>query len=240
MKNLLIIQSRMGSTRLPGKVLKPLGATDNMDYVVSRCRAIIGVDEVVVATSTLPGDDALETWCREFGVPCFRGSEQDVLARYYFCAKEYHPDYVIRVTADCPFLDYQLAGDVLKLAVEQKLDYVFYPPLPHGLVIEPIPFAKLEWMHFNTTEDRHREHVTYYLNEYREQYQTLVWQLPEILCHPELRLTLDTAQDYQLLSKIADHFSHDKLIPTQDVITYLLANPDIASINSTIQQKKVF
>src|SRR5690625_2463196 len=103
MKTIVIIQARMGASRLPGKVLKPLGATDVLTYVTSRCRQIKGIEGVIVATSTLKQDDAIEAWCKENDITVCRGSEDDVLDRYVQCAKKYNPGYVMRVTADCPF-----------------------------------------------------------------------------------------------------------------------------------------
>lgn len=119
MKTIVIIQARMGSSRLPGKILKPLGDVDVLRYDITRCRAIKGVNEVIVATSTLKQDDAIANWCEQQQVPYFRGSEEDVLDRYVQCAKQYKPDYVMRVTSDCPFVDYEMASDIVELILKR-------------------------------------------------------------------------------------------------------------------------
>lgn len=124
MKTIVIIQARMGSSRLSGKILKPLGEVDVLTYVTSRCRKIQGVSEVIVATSLLRQDDAVEQWCVENGIACFRGSEEDVLDRYVQCAKQYEPDYVMRVTSDCPFVDYEMANDIVAIMERERVDIV--------------------------------------------------------------------------------------------------------------------
>ncbi|MED1420452.1 glycosyltransferase family protein [Bacillus smithii] len=240
MKTLIIIQARMGSTRLPGKVLKPLGDTVVLDYVVSRCRQVKQVDEVIVATSVLPQDDAIEKWCQKHHVPCFRGSEDDVLARYYECAKPYHPDYVIRVTADCPFVDFELANNVIEAMTVKPSDIVIVKgDLPRGLVVEMMSFSALEYIYHHGKEPRHREHVTYYAYEFTDEFKHTYVQAPESIQHPQLRITLDTEEDYQLCMAVANHFKGDNLISSQKVVQFLLEHPDIAKLNAHIQQKPV-
>lgn len=240
MRTILIIQARMGASRLPGKVLKTLGDTVVLDYVVSRCRSIQGVDEVIVATSTLPGDDAIQKWCEENKVPYYRGSETDVLSRYYECASSYQPDYVIRVTADCPFVDYELADQIIAAMREKPSDIVrVQGELPRGLVVEMVSFAALEYMYRNGKEDRHREHVTYYAYEYPEKFTSATIHPPAEICHPELRITLDTDEDYQLCQAIAAHFAGDKQVSTREAVRYLLSHPEVAALNAHIEQKPV-
>lgn len=240
MKTIVIIQARMGSTRLPGKVLLPLGSTVVLDYVVSRCRQIDKVDEVIVATSTLEQDDKIVQWCEANGVTVFRGSEDDVLARYYECAKPYLPDYVIRVTGDCPFVDVELANKVIAKMVQQPSDIVLFSGiLPNGLVVEMVSFTALEYIYIHGHEPRHREHVTYYAYEYLPDFTSVMLEIPEGLRHPELRLTLDTSEDYELCMAISNHFGGDKLVSAARVVDYLVKHPEIASLNAHIQQKAV-
>ncbi|GEN36196.1 cytidylyltransferase domain-containing protein [Aneurinibacillus danicus] len=239
MKTLVIMQARMGSSRLPGKVLKPLGDTVVLDYDVSRCRQM-NVDDVIVATSTLPQDDAIVRWCEENKVTYFRGSEDDVLSRYYECAKQYQPDYVIRVTSDCPFVDYHLANDIITAMQANPSDIVLVEgELPRGLVVEMISFAALEYIYHNGHEPRHREHVTYYAYEYPEQFKATYVKVPDAMRHPELRITLDTEEDYALCRAIANHFLGNKIVPAQEVVDYLLEHPEVAQLNAHIQQKPV-
>ncbi|CEH30585.1 acylneuraminate cytidylyltransferase [Aneurinibacillus migulanus] len=240
MKTILIIQARMGSSRLPGKILKPLGDTVELDYVVSRCRQVQGVDDVIVATSVLSQDDEVEVWCRKQGVTCYRGSEDDVLDRYYSCARTYRPDYVIRVTADCPFIDYQLGSEMVETMKCSPCDIVMLEGvLPRGLAMEIVSFAALEYMHTHGNEERHREHVTYYAYEYPERFRTVTLTVPNEIRHPQLRITLDTKEDYAMLTAVAEEFKGDMLVPAKRVVQYLLNHPDIAAINAHVEQKPV-
>lgn len=240
MKTILIIQARMGSSRLPGKILKPLGDTVELDYVVSRCRQVQGVDDVIVATSVLSQDDEVEVWCRKQGVTCYRGSEDDVLDRYYSCARTYRPDYVIRVTADCPFIDYQLGSEMVETMKCSPCDIMMLEGvLPRGLAMEIVSFAALEYMHTHGNEERHREHVTYYAYEYPERFRTVTLTVPNEIRHPQLRITLDTKEDYAMLTAVAEEFKGDMLVPAKRVVQYLLNHPDIAAINAHVEQKPV-
>ncbi len=242
MKTIVIIQARMGSTRLPGKVLMPLGESCILDYVVQRCRKIKLADHVIVATSNLKQDDPLETWCEVNKVTCYRGSEDDVLARYYECAREYHPDYIIRVTSDCPFVDYELANETIDLMLKQPVDMILnrqQEQLTRGLTTELFSFSALQWMYEHTTAERHREHVTYYAYEYSDLFTYSVLDLPSKLLHPELRLTVDTPEDYEVCRLLAGEMEHSIDQPAQNIINYLLTRPDIYAINAHIQQKPV-
>ncbi|MBB3908600.1 cytidylyltransferase domain-containing protein [Anoxybacteroides rupiense] len=240
MKTLIIIQARMGSSRLPGKVLMPLGDSVVLDYVVSRCKQVQPVVDVIVATSVLPQDDAIEAWCKEHGVSCFRGSEDDVLARYYECARSYQPNYVIRVTADCPFVDYELANQIVERMNMDPSDIVIVDgDLPRGLVIEMISFSALKYIYHHGKEPRHREHVTYYAYEFPDEFHHTYVQAPREIQQPQLRITLDTEEDYQLCKAIADYFKGDNLISARQVVKFLLENPAISKLNAHIQQKPV-
>lgn len=240
LKTIIIIQARMGSSRLPEKVLKPLGNSVVLDYVVSRCREVSDVDEVIVATSTLSQDDAIESWCRENKVAYFRGSEDDVLSRYYECAKQYEPDYVIRVTSDCPFVDYDMANEIIATMKQSPADYVkVHGKLPRGLVVEMFAFKALSYIYEHGKEPRHREHVTYYGYEYADEFQVTTYNAPQSIQQPKLRITLDTEEDYKLCQAIANHFNGDKLVSSEKVVEFLLANPTVANINAHIEQKPV-
>ena len=240
MKTVVIIQARMGSSRLPGKVLMPLGETVVLDYVVTRCNLIAGADEVVVATSMLPQDDVIEDWCRSRATPCFRGSEDDVLSRYVECAWTYGADRVMRVTADCPFFDYELAGARIQAMDERPADLVAVRgELPRGLAAELFAMPALKRIHRNGREPRHREHVTYYAYEFPDQFRRTVIDAPEELRHPKLRITLDTKDDYRLCRAVADHFRGDRRVPSREIVRFLLDHPEIAALNAHVKQKPV-
>lgn len=238
-KIIVIIQARMGSSRLPGKILMPMGNTDNLTYVVERCKKIQGVSEVIIATSTLPQDDAVEAWCQEHKVGYYRGSEEDVLSRYVEAAKAYDPDYVIRVTADCPFVDYEMGSDMVALMEREQVDIVdLEGQLPRGLAVEVVAYKALQYIDAHGHENRHREHVTYYAYEFKSEFTRVSYVADEKRQAPELRITLDTDADYELLSTVAKHFD-DVYVSSVDVIDYLKAHPEVAKINAHIEQKPV-
>ncbi|MBB6692206.1 glycosyltransferase family protein [Cohnella xylanilytica] len=240
MKTLIIIQARMGSSRLPGKVLMPLGNSCVLDYVVTRCRQVKNVADVIVATSSWAQDDPIKQWCVEHGVSYSRGSETDVLARFVDSAKPHQPDYVMRVTGDCPFVDYELAEKFMVAMARQPSDaIVWLGNLPRGLVVEIVSYEALLEMDRKGREPRHREHVTYYAKEFPEQFTTTEVEIPAALRYPELRITLDTKEDYALCQAVADAFLGDKLVPSTAIVAYLNSNPMIAELNSHIQQKSV-
>lgn len=239
MNTLVIIQARMGSSRLPGKILKPLGDTDVLSYDIARCRAIKGVSEVIVATSSLPQDDAIAEWCQQNGVAYYRGSEDDVLDRYVQCAKMYKPDYVMRVTSDCPFVDYEMASEIVAFMAKEQKDVVLLEgELPRGLAVELISYEALLRIDELGKEPRHREHVTYYAYEFKEQFETVTYTVPANRQAPQFRITLDTEEDYAMLVEVAKHFN-DPLVSSVDVIEFLKATPEVANINAHIEQKPV-
>lgn len=229
----------MGSTRLPKKILKSLGHLDVLSYVTSRCKKIMGVEEIIVATSILQQDDAIEAWCYEHEVTCFRGSEDDVLSRYIECAKEYNPDYVMRVTSDCPFVDYEMASEMVQQMVANPVDIIdLQGEIPRGLAVELISYKALQYVYEHGHGTRHREHVTYYAYEFKDEFTRMVYKTPINRRHPELRITLDTEADYRLLQAVAEHFN-DLYVSSADVIQYLLAHPEVAKLNAHIEQKPV-
>lgn len=239
MKTVLIIQARIGSSRLRGKILKPLAGLDDLTYVVQRCLQIQPVAAVIVATSVKSQDDQVKAWCDEHQVACFRGSETDVLDRYVRAAEPYRPDYVIRVTADCPFVDYELANAMIGAMADKQVDlFDIEPGIPRGLPVEIVSWPALLYMHQHGHENRHREHVTYYAYEFRNEFSRAVFPLPANRRAPELRITLDTEQDYQLLKAVAEHF-RDPLVSSVDVIQFLQSHPEITALNADVQQKPV-
>ncbi|MGE6257350.1 cytidylyltransferase domain-containing protein [Heyndrickxia sporothermodurans] len=239
MKTIVIIQARMGSSRLPGKILMSLEKQDVLTYVVKRCKKINNIEDVIVATSTLPQDDQVEEWCKNHGVTCFRGSEDDVLDRYVQCAKHYNPDYVMRVTSDCPFVDYEMASDIVKFMKNEKVDIIdLEGEMPRGLAVELISYSALRKIHENGHEPRHREHVTYYAYEYRNEFKRVSYHVPANRLYPSLRITLDTKEDYELCSNIANYFQ-DPIISSSKVVEYLLEHPQVAELNQHIKQKPV-
>jgi spore coat polysaccharide biosynthesis protein SpsF len=235
-----MIQARMGSTRLPGKVLKPLGNRDILEYVVNRCQAMPSVHQVIVATSELEEDDSIEKWCREREIIFHRGSPDDVLRRFITCEQHFPADYVMRVTSDCPFIDYHLGEFMIETMKKSPCDRIHLKGnRPRGLAPELFSTEALKRIDQLGQLPRHREHVTYYAYEYPEQFSSVTVEFPPKMRFAELRITVDTEEDYHLCQAVADHFSGQLLVPSQEVVDYLLAHPEVVKINAHIEQKPI-
>lgn len=204
MKKVGLIQARMGSSRFPGKVLKPLGPKPVLEWVVDAASRIFTMDQVVVVTSTEPQDQAIVDWCHQHHVDVFRGDEKDVLDRFYQAALAYKADVIMRVTADCPFLDPSIASQVLAVVASQQADYasnVMPATWPDGLDCEVFTFAALEdaWHHAKRPSDR--EHVTPFIRNNQRLFRTQNISCP-IKGLQKHRWTVDTPEDLEYLNKI--------------------------------------
>ena len=209
MKTVAIIQARMGSTRLPGKVLLDLGDRAVLGWVVLAAKAIPGVDQVVVATSTLSQDRAIADWCAANEVACFRGSEQDVLTRFADAARLFEAEIVLRLTADCPLLDPEVCGQVLALLHLTGADYATNADprrWPDGLDCEALRAAALFSAENQAISDHDREHVTPFIRNNRDRYRvdSLACPLPGLGSE---RWTLDTPADFEFLQNLARRLS---------------------------------
>ena len=240
MNTVVIIQARMGSTRLPGKVLMDLAGRPMLDRVVSRVRQATLPNHVVVATSTEQGDDELLAACNHFGWPCIRGSHLDVLDRFYQTARLVNADVIVRVTADCPLIDPAIIDQVVEAVTDtsNQVDYaanVLEPrTFPRGLDVEAFTFAALEKSWNEATENSCREHVTPWMYRNPDQFQ-----LKAIVNSTDLssyRWTVDTQEDLLLARTIFEHFGETDF-NWQDVIEAWHSNPQWQQINSHIQQK---
>lgn len=239
MDTIVIIQARMGSSRLPGKVLKPLGSNDTLTYVVERCKLIKGVEKIIIATSKLPQDDAIYDWCKSKEITCYRGSEEDVLERFIDISELHKPKYLVRVTADCPFIDFKMASEMISLIKQESVEIIdIEDPLPRGIVSEVFSRELLKKIAVGEKEARHREHVTYFAYEYPHLFTRRTYNVNGILKGKDFRITLDTLEDYKMLSHLAEHFD-DITVSIEEVVRYLTEHPEIAQINAHIEQKPV-
>ncbi len=156
----LVLQARMGSTRLPGKVLLPIAGRPLLDHIVDRLIGLRAEGQLVIATSTEIRDDVIEEYCKRRGVLCFRGSEADVLARYFYCAESYGFDHIVRLTGDNPFVDVDELDRLITLHLESNNDFTqSFSALPVGVGAEIFTFAALERSYREGHEPHHREHV---------------------------------------------------------------------------------
>jgi len=228
----VIVQARMGSTRLPGKVLMPLGGQTALAQCLRRCQAIPGIDVVVCAVPEGNADDAIAAEALKSGVQVVRGSASDVLSRYHKAAQTVGADWIMRVTSDCPLIDPKVCGDILHLAQSQKLDYAcnnLPPTWPHGLDAEVFSFAMLDKAFHAATDPFEREHVTPWIRNNPNAKTGNVARAGESLAET-CRWTLDYPEDYAFLRALFD------LLPdgagTEDVLALLAAHPDLGEINA--------
>ena len=243
-KIVAIIQARMSSSRLPGKVLKNIAGKPMLVHVMERAMQVKGISQVVVATTTDESDDALETLCQEKGYNCYRGSLNDVLDRFYQAARHFEADVIIRLTADCPLLDVEVVVKTLNAFLETKVDFAanrLPPPFtrtyPIGLDTEICSFTALERAWNETSEKYEREHVMPYL--YQKEGRFKVLRVENDQDYGRWRLTVDTQEDLNLVQAVFDHFG-TQAFKWMDVINYLEAHPEIAKINADVAHKTFF
>ncbi len=238
MRVVAIVQARMGSSRLPGKVLADIAGDTMLGRVVGRLLEARTIDEVAIATTTHGSDDPILDEAKRLGVACWRGSETDVLSRYLGTARMMRADAVVRVTSDCPLLDAGVVDDVVE-ALVPGVDYTSNThdrTYPRGLDVEALHRDTLERIARLGTSTAAREHVTAYLMEEPSLFR--IAQVRDTIDASDLRWTVDTADDLALIRTIyalLDLGQHP--LPYRDVLTAVRARPQLAQINAHVIQK---
>lgn len=207
----IIIQARMGSARLPGKVLMPIGRKKLLEHILERLNLLRTEDcKVVVATTLQEKDEPIVRFCREKGVACFRGSESNVLGRYWMCAQQYGFEDIVRLTADNPFIDVEELDRLIVMHRAGKAEYSYSDTeLPVGAGAEIFSKGALERSMQLAYKENHFEHVDDYILEHMDQFYCCKLSLAPEKIHPEICLTVDTAGDYKKACYIAEHASQD-------------------------------
>ncbi|MBF0589301.1 MAG: glycosyltransferase family protein [Magnetococcales bacterium] len=244
MRCVAIIQARMGSSRLPGKVLKTLGGRTALHSVITRVQQASELDDVVLATTDKPEDDPTAVEANKHGAMVFRGSEQDVLSRYLGASIMAKADVVIRITADCPLYDGPLLDRMLKLYKErvnrgENIDFfsnTLTRTFPIGLDTEIFPAKHLVTADQEAKTSYQREHVTPFIYQNPDRYTLLNHvESPDLSHH---RWTLDTAEDYKFFQAVFSSFDNEpKRMTTGAIVDFLKERPDIMAINAHVQQK---
>jgi len=241
MRPTIIIQARMGSTRLPGKVLRPILGQPMLWHIVQRVRLTPGVEQVVVATSDSESDEPIRCLCQERGIALFAGSEHDVLDRFYRAALHYGADPVLRVTGDCPFADPQVIGQVLELYYTGNFDLVGVAAgagaifleggrFPDGLDAECFGFEVLERVWREATDPSDREHVTPYI--WRVPGRFRVGHLKAERDFSELRWTVDNEADFALVTQVYRAlYRPERPFLMADILAYLADHAELAALN---------
>jgi spore coat polysaccharide biosynthesis protein SpsF len=226
----ILIQARMGSTRLPGKVLLPLGKRSMLAFLLKRLRSLSL--PIIVATTLLEKDDAIVRCGKECGVSIFRGSEEDVLDRFYKVAGKF--ETIIRITADCPLTDPDIIIKALDLFYHLKVDYLsntLNRTYPRGLDVEIFSFKALEKAATEASSLYDREHVTSYITSHPDQFHLANFIDSEDM--HEWRLTVDTKEDLELVRKVVESEPGSYL----QLKEILKQNPEWKKVNKRIQQK---
>jgi spore coat polysaccharide biosynthesis protein SpsF len=238
-KVLAIIQARMSSTRLPGKVLRNLCGQPILNHIIQRIRCVQSIDTIIIATSQNKSDDLIADFAQENKIPCFRGSEMDVLDRYFQAAQSFKArpnDIVMRLTADNPFVDPKVCEDLLSYFKGNSFSYAAASGYPLGVGAEVFTFRALREAHKNGRRPYEREHVTPYMYQEDQNFGKMI--SPED--YSSVRLTVDTEEDYKMAQIIYSAlYRPEKIFGFEEVINYLTKNPDVAAINKDVHQKQL-
>lgn len=247
MSCVIIVQARMTSTRLPGKVLMPVLGKPLLAYELERLQRCQQADALMVATTTNASDDRVVALCQELNVPVFRGAEQDVLSRYHGAAQQAQAETVVRVTADCPLIDPSVVDTVIahfkaaQTGPQSTLDYAsntLVRSYPRGLDVEVFSRSALEMAQQEAIEPAHREHVTPFFYHNPQRFRLASLEAPQNWGHH--RWTVDTPEDFELARRILEALYPVKpSFDCRDVLTLLEQHPDWVALNAHIEQIKV-
>ena len=244
MNTVLIIQARMLSSRLPGKVLLTLRGKPMLEWVITRASHSVVISKCMVATTDDPSDDPIENWCTENNISVFRGSQFDVLDRYYHAAKSAGADIIIRVTADCPLIDPALIDELFAFYLKEDADFAanrLPPPwhrtFPIGLDTEIVSMPMLEKAWKNAGEKFEREHVMPWF--YDTPGRCRVSILDNTVDYGMHRWTVDTPEDYAMMQALFDKIADPLIASWHDILQIISENPELEMINASSSAKDV-
>jgi len=247
MKIAAIIQARTSSTRLPGKVLKELPYNSGitcLEQVIRRLKKSKKLNDIIIATTKDKEDNEIIDIAKKENVKYFRGSKENVLSRYYFAAKENNIDIIVRITSDCPCIDAAITDLTIDDHINKMANYTtnsLVRTYPHGLDVEVFNFNTLEKVYKNATKDYEKEHVTPYINRNPQKFKINIVKAPKELYAPDIRITLDTEEDYALLCAVYDYlYPKNKYFNAYDIVCLFNEKPWLKLINKKIIQKKIF
>lgn len=244
MKVLAITQARTGSTRLPNKILKTINGISLLELHINRIKRSKLISELIVATTTNKSDDEVETMCKHLKVDVSRGSENDVLDRFYKAAINYKPDYVVRLTSDCPLIDAQLIDSVIDHTVTHQLDYctnTLVEHFPDGEDIEVFKYTALETAWKEADKPYMREHVTPFIRENGTFSGGSKFKSGNFPCEKNygaVRLTVDEQKDLEVITHLINKIGNER--SWQDYAELYLSDPEINQINSNIKRNEGF
>jgi len=241
-KIIIIIQARMGSSRLPGKVLKKIEGRSMLWHIIDRLSFCHEIDEIVLTIPDTEENDILEKFAKSHKTKFYRGEEKDVLARYYRTAKKFKGDLIVRITSDCPLISPKIVDLVIQQHINSDVDYtsnVIERTFPRGMDIEVFSFNILRESFEKADQPYQREHVTPYISENPSKFKLQNIKAKDKLNHPEFRLTVDTEEDFKLIQEIYKHlYNPGKLFLIEEVVDLLKNNSELAKINALVKQKR--
>ncbi|RZD44667.1 MAG: acylneuraminate cytidylyltransferase [Thaumarchaeota archaeon] len=244
MKVIVIIQARMGSTRLPGKVLKIIEGKPLLEHQIDFLKQSELSDQIIIATTTLLEDNKIEDLANRINITCFRGNRDDVLERYYKCAKKFKGDLIVRITADNPLVEPTLVDKIIQLAINSKCDFatnMIKQTYPLGYLVEVFPFNILENLYLNQKDPLTREHVTYHIKRNPTLYNIQNYSLPQEIAHPEWRLAVDEEKDFEIMKKIFSFlYVKDEFIRYESIIDLLESHNDLVLKNEKYPDSLAF
>jgi len=234
-----ILQARTSSTRLPGKVLKPILGHPMLSLQIERIQRSKKIDKLIVATSNDRSDNDIENLCINIQIPCFRGSLDDVLDRFYQTAMQYKPEHVVRLTGDCPLIDPEIIDKVINFFFECDFDYATNSMVPctfpDGLDVEIFRFTVLEKAWHEAILPSHREHVTPFIRLHPEMFKVGYYKNEADLSH--LRWTVDEPEDFEFVSQIYKELYPQKpTFITEDILELINRKPSLLEINSHVER----
>jgi spore coat polysaccharide biosynthesis protein SpsF len=237
-----IIEARMSSTRLPGKVLFSVKNKTMLELIINRIKLVRKIDKKIIATTTNFNDDKLVKWCKSKKISFYRGSEHNVLNRVYLAAKKYKLDVIVLITGDCPLVDHNIISQVLLTYLNNKADYVSNAHIrtyPDGMDVQVINFNSLKKSTQIAKSNLEKEHVTLNIRRNPKIFKHLYVMAPEKLHLPKLGLTLDEKEDFILIKKIINHFYKKKnySFSCEQIVDLLKIKKNWIKINSSVKRK---
>jgi spore coat polysaccharide biosynthesis protein SpsF len=235
---LAILQARYSSSRLPGKVLKPILGKPMLLQQIERLGNSEMIDKLVVATSNGASDDAIEKMCVDNNIEVFRGNLENVLDRFYQCAKLHNPDHIVRLTGDCPLSDWKIIDNMIQYYLDERVDYMATSSnFPDGLDAEVMTMFALSEAKQKATLPSEIEHVTQYINKNLTRFKNKSFDFYRNLSH--LRWTVDEPEDFILVEKIYQALYKDNpLFLTDDILKLLDKQPELNKINDNFSRNE--
>ena len=239
-KVVIITQARTGSTRLPAKVLKKIGDKTILEIHLDRALMVKNANELILATTIDPKDDAIVEIGQRKGIKVYRGSESDVLDRYYQAAKMSNADVIVRITSDCPLNDANVIDSIIEEHLKYNKDFtsnIIERYFPDGLDVEIFNFEALEKAWTEANEQKDREHVTYYIWQNSDLMGKSIFTAHNVITenqanYADFRLTLDYTEDFKLFEKLITNLGIYR--PWLDYVTFLQQHPEVRALNQSL------